>query len=209
MQRHSVIDVSELPAVAFDTQAPTWWGNFLMMSIETMTVALLITSYFYTSQNYEQWPPRSVDGLPPVHNPMPDPTIGTWLVALLTIATIPMIWADKGAHRVQKFPVLAGLSLATLAGGAALVLRFYEFSSLKCHWDDNAYASIVWGLLVLHLLYIVLEVGEAALNILWVALHGLDEKLAIDVTLSTEYWYWTVAMALVIYIVIYWAPYLM
>jgi cytochrome c oxidase subunit I+III len=86
------------------------------------------------------------------------------------------------------------------------VFRFYEFSSLKFRWDENAYASIVWGLLVLHLLYILLEVGELALNILWISLYGLDEKLAVDVTLSTEYWYWTVAMALVIYVVIYWAP---
>jgi cytochrome c oxidase subunit 3 len=209
MRRQSAIDVSDLPGVAFDSQAPTWWGNLLMMLIETMTVALLIASYFYTAQNYEQWPPPSVHRMPPIHDPIPDPTIGTWLVALLTIATIPMIWADKGAHRVQKFPVLAGLSIATAAGVAALVLRFYEFSSLKFRWDENAYASIVWALLVLHLLYIILEVGEAAINILWVALYGLDEKLAVDVTLSTEYWYWTVAIAIVIYVVIYWAPYWM
>src|SRR3954463_11462704 len=113
MQRHSAIDVSELAAVAFDSQAPTWWGNFLMMLIETMTVALLIASYFYTAQNYEQWPPPSVHRPPPTRNPLPAPPTGTWLVAVLTLATGPMVWADRGAHRVQKFPVLAGLSIAT------------------------------------------------------------------------------------------------
>jgi len=206
MRRSVAIDVSELPGVAFDWQAPTWWGNLLLMVIETVTVALLVVTYFYTAQNFDQWPPPSVHRIPPIERPLPDPTIGSWLVGLLTIATIPMIWADKGAHRLQKWPVLLGLTLASAAGIAAVVLRFYEFSALKFRWDDNAYASIVWALLVLHLLYIVLEVGEAAINVLWVALHGLDEKLGVDVTLSTEYWYWTVAMALVVYFVIYWAP---
>jgi len=206
MRRSVAIDVSELPGVAFDWQAPTWWGNLLLMVIETVTVALLVVTYFYTAQNFDQWPPPSVHQIPPIERPLPDPTFGSWLVGLLTIATIPMIWADKGAHRLQKWPVLLGLTLASAAGIAAVVLRFYEFSALKFRWDDNAYASIVWALLVLHLLYIVLEVGEAAINVLWVALHGLDEKLGVDVTLSTEYWYWTVAMALVVYFVIYWAP---
>jgi cytochrome c oxidase subunit 3 len=209
MRRQTALDISELPAVAFDWQAPTWWGNMLMMCIETMTVALLIASYFYTSQNYEHWPPPSVNRLPPIYDPLPDPTIGTCLVGLLALATIPMIWADRGAHRVEKFPVLLGMSLGTAAGIAAIVLRFYEFSAIKFRWDDNAYASLVWGLLVLHLLYIVLEVGEAAIDVIWVVWYGLDEKLAMDVTLSTEYWYWTVAVAVVIYFVVYWAPRIM
>jgi cytochrome c oxidase subunit 3 len=206
MRRQTAIDVSELPAIAFDTQAPTWWGNFLLMCIETMTVALMVASYFYLAQNFQQWPPPSVDRNPPINNPVPDLTIGTWVMALLVGATIPMVWADQGAHKVRVFPVVIGLSLGTVAGIAAIVLRFYEFQSLKFQWDENAYSSIVWGLLVLHLLYIILEVGEAAIDILWIGLHGLDEKLAVDVTLSTEYWYWTAGTALVIYFVVYWAP---
>jgi heme/copper-type cytochrome/quinol oxidase subunit 3 len=204
--RRTAIDVSDLPGVAFDTQAPQWWGNFLMMLIETMTVSLLIATYFYTAQRYEQWPPPLVHDVVTIKRPLPDPTIGTWLVGLLVIATIPMIWADKAAHKVRKLPVLIGLSLASAAGIAAIVLRFYEFPQLLFRWDENAYGSVVWGLLVLHLIYIILEVGEAAIDVIWISLHDFDEKLAVDVTLSTEYWYWTVAVALVIYVVIYWAP---
>jgi cytochrome c oxidase subunit III len=206
MRRQAVIDVSDLPAVAFDTQAPTWWGNFLMMLIETMTVALLVATYFYTAQQYKQWPPPLVHAITTIERPLPDPTIGTWLVGLLAAATIPMVWADKAAHQVRKVPVLIGLSVASAAGIAAIVLRFYEFSALQFKWDENAYASVVWALLVLHLVYIILEVAEAAIDVVWILLHDFDEKLAVDVTLSTEYWYWTVAVALVVYIVIYWAP---
>src|SRR3954465_6395478 len=150
MHSHAAIDVSDFPGVSFDTQAPTWWGNFLMMLIETMTVALLVTTYFYTSQQYKQWPPPLVHGIKTIERPLPDPTIGTWLVGLLVLATVPMIWADKAAHEVRKFPVLIGLSLASAAGIAAIVLRFYEFQALRFRWDENAYGSVVWALLVLH-----------------------------------------------------------
>jgi hypothetical protein len=88
-------------------------------------------------------------------------------------------------------------------------LRVYEFSAVKFLWDENAYASIVWGMLVLHLFYLILEVAEAGIDVVWVAIYGLDEKLADDVTLSTGYWYWTVAIALVVYLVIYWSPYIL
>jgi heme/copper-type cytochrome/quinol oxidase subunit 3 len=209
MRRHSAIDVAGLPGVAMDSQSPPWWGNMLMMCIETMTVALLVATYFYTAQKYGHWPPPSVHRLPPIEKPIPDPTYGSWLVGLLVFATIPMIWADRAAHRLEQFGTIVGMSIGTLAGIAAIVLRVYEFSAVKFLWDENAYASIVWGMLVLHLFYLILEVAEAGIDVLWVAIYGLDEKLADDVTLSTGYWYWTVAIALVFYLVIYWAPYIL
>jgi heme/copper-type cytochrome/quinol oxidase subunit 3 len=209
MLRNTYIDVSELPGSAFDSQSPVWWGNTLLMLIETMTLALLIVSYFYLSQNFEFWPPPSVSQLPPIHDPDPDLAIGSWLVGLLAIATIPMIWADRGAHNMQRFPVLAGTSLGALAGVIAIVLRIFEFGAVKVRWDENAYGSLVWALLFIHLLYLIVEVGEIVLNVLWIAMHGMDEKHAVDVTLSTGFWYWTAATAVVIYGVIYWAPRLM
>src|SRR5215207_2940656 len=101
MRRNTYIDVSDLPGSAFDSQAPVWWGNLLLMLIETMTVLLLITSYFYLAQNFEHWPPPSVSQIPPIYNPLPDLPMGTWLVGLLVVATIPMVWADRGAHNRQ------------------------------------------------------------------------------------------------------------
>jgi cytochrome c oxidase subunit III len=201
-----VIDASRLPASAFGSQEPSWWGNTLFMLIETVSVVLLIVSYFYVIQNFPEWPPPAAERNPPVYRPMPDLSISSWVAGLLVVATIPMVWADFGAHKLKKFPVLTGLSLGLVAGTIALILRFYEFGALKFRWDENAYASIVWGLLVLHLLYLLFEVAEVGINIVWILLHGLDEKHAIDVTLSTAYWYWTMAIGTVIYGVVYWSP---
>ena len=41
------IDVSKLPIDALDQPSPVWWGNTLMIFIESMTVILLLAAYFY------------------------------------------------------------------------------------------------------------------------------------------------------------------
>jgi cytochrome c oxidase subunit III len=206
LQPRPSYDVASLPGSDFDSQAPVWWGNFLFMTIETMTIALLVTSYFYVAQNFEEWPPPSVERAIPLYEPEPDLWYGSWGVGLLVAATPFMVWADGAARKRRTIPVILGLTVATLAGIAALVLRYFEFPAVKFKWDENAYASIVWALLILHWSYLLLEVAEAGINILWVLLHGLDEKHAVDVSLSTAYWYWTAGIGVVVYVVVYWAP---
>jgi hypothetical protein len=64
----------------------------------------------------------------------------------------------------------------------------------------------VWSLLGLHLVYILIEVLEYAVMVLWVWVFGLGQNQAGDVILTSAYWYWTVAVGVVIYLVVYWFP---
>ena len=45
-------------------------------------------------------------------------------------------------------------------GIAPLVLRFYEFPAMHVRWDSNAYGSIVWTLLGLHLTHLITDLGD-------------------------------------------------
>jgi heme/copper-type cytochrome/quinol oxidase subunit 3 len=102
--------------------------------------------------------------------------------------------------------LMLGFAAMTLVGVGSFALRLYEFPGLRFHWSDNAYASTVWALLVLHLFYIVLAAGEVGILAVWLFLHGLDEKHAVDATLTAGYWYWTAGTVAVIYAVVYWVP---
>jgi heme/copper-type cytochrome/quinol oxidase subunit 3 len=117
-----------------------------------------------------------------------------------------MYWADRAAYKFQAGRVMFGLFVASVMGIVALVLRYYEFAALEFAWNDNAYGSLIWGLLVLQTLYLILEIAEAAILVLWIPLYGLDKKLGADVTLATGYWVWTASTAVVVYAVVYWAP---
>ncbi len=206
MRPRPALDVADLPATAFDSQAPVWWGNTLLMVIETVTVVLLVVTYYYLIQDFNVWPPISGEQPTPRYEPLPDLHASTLFVGLIAVATLPMIWADRACRKLRTAPTVIGLLLALAAGIGAIVFRIYEFKALHFWYDENAYASIVWTLLFMHLLYVILEVAEAGIDIVWILVHGLDEKIAVDVTMATAYWYWMVAMALIVYFVVYWSP---
>ena len=50
------IDVSNTPDAVFGARSPVWWGNTLLILIESTTMVLLIASYFYIRQNFDEWP---------------------------------------------------------------------------------------------------------------------------------------------------------
>jgi cytochrome c oxidase subunit III len=200
------IDVAGLPPSAFDSRAPVWWGNTLMVLIETTTVLLAIVTYFYIRQNFDAWPPPRGDVQPAMFHPVPDLPAGTANAILLALSLVPMILVDRAARPRNEWMVKAGLLVLCGVSIAALVLRVFEFPALHVRWDDNAYGSVAWGLVVLHAIYLVLAAAEVFIVTLWVFLHDLDEKHAMDVTLTATYWYWTVGTWLVLYAIVYWAP---
>ena len=39
---HKPLDVSGLPSTTFDTKAPLWWGNTMLLFIETAMFGILV-----------------------------------------------------------------------------------------------------------------------------------------------------------------------
>jgi heme/copper-type cytochrome/quinol oxidase subunit 3 len=200
-----VIDVSRLPPTAFDARAPVWWGNLLFVLIETMGVAILAAAYFYLRQNFDSWPPPRVNDQPALFDPAPDLPAGTANVILLAASCIPMWIIDHGVRRGAKWVPL-GLVGMGLVGVISMVLRGFEFPAMKFWWDDNAYGSLVWTILGFHLVYLIAATGEILVLAYWLVRYGIDEKHAVDVTLTGGYWYWTAGMWLPLYVILYWIP---
>src|SRR6266850_1882945 len=148
-----ILDVSHLPDNAFDMRSPVWWGNTLMILIESTCFAMYLT--------------------------------------------------DKAARRLKDKPVIIGLMLMFIVAIVAIILRFYEFAGTKFRWSDNAYASIVWTLLGLHLTYLIMAAGEFFIMGIWTITHPLDAHHAHDITLAGGSWYWIAGTWIVIYFVIY------
>jgi heme/copper-type cytochrome/quinol oxidase subunit 3 len=204
VKARATLDVSHLPTSAFDERSPLWWGNLLLVLIETTTLAIMLASYFYLRMNFEQWPPPKVDVHPPIHEPWPDLGAATAAVVLMLAACLPMYWTDMAARRQERGKVLLGLGLMLAVSVAAVVLRGYEFHATKVWWNDNAYASVVWTTLGVALTYQLAAAGEFLIMLLWIATNKLDEKHALDVTLAGGFWYWVAGTGAVVYAVIFW-----
>ena len=205
MSTRTVIDVSELPHHEFDTYDPVWWGNNFLLAIETSMFAILIATYFYLRQNFALWPPP-VAQLTATLNPLPELSYGTANTILLLASCFPMILTDLSARRGNRTMSRIGLVIAVAVGVVALVLRSFEYAAVYFRWDSNAYGSIVWFMLGMHNLHLFVLTTEAVLLTVWVFTREYDMKHRVDIVTLAVYWYWVVAIWLLLYAIIYFTP---
>src|SRR5215213_622519 len=200
------IDVSELPSTLFDYNEPIWWGNALLLMIETTMFGILVAVYFSVWMNLSPFPPPLVDRFPVIYNPVPDLTVPTINLIVLLVSLIPGILLDLSARKKDEAKVKIFLIITLLFNIAAIVLRFYEFDALYFKWDDNAYGSITWMILGTHLLHLFVLCAEDVFLLSWTLAEGLDEKHALDITVTAVYWYWIVGIWIFLYALVYLAP---
>lgn len=205
MSTRTVIDVSELPHHEFDTYDPVWWGNNMLLAIETSMFAILIATYFYLRQNFSLWPPP-LASLTASLRPLPDLGYGTATTILLVVSCIPLILADLAARRGNRPVAQVTLVIGVACGLAAMVLRAYEFSAMHFRWDSNAYGSIVWFMLGMHAMHLLVLTSETVLLTIWVFTREFDMKHRVDIVTVAVYWYWVVAIWLFIYTIVYFTP---
>ena len=203
----SVIDVSDLPPSALDHRSPIWIGNGLLLAIETTMFAILAATYFYLRQNFENWPPPQVNYIPPNLHPAPDLFWGTINLVVILAAVFAMFVADRATLRFDKNTVLIATFSTVVLGVVAIALRFCEFHGTQFKWNDNAYASIVWAILVMHLIHLLVGISEDGFMFAYMLKYGMDDKHARDVRVTAVYWYWIGGIWLPLYAIIYFGPY--
>jgi cytochrome c oxidase subunit 3 len=203
------LDVAELPPDTMDHRSPIWWGNLLMIVIESMMFALLIGAYFYLRGTNAQWPPPQSNRAIGIFDTNPSLFWPTINLAVILVSSIPMILADRAALRLACGSVMWGVGLTILIGLVAIGLRFApfgEFAALNFRWDDNAYGSITWIIVGLHLLHLIVGTCENGIMFAWMARHGLDQKHARDIRVTAVYWYWIVGLWILLYAIVYLGP---
>lgn len=206
MKPRAVIDASKLPDHGWDSDAPLWWGNLLLIFIETSSVALLLASYFYIRRNFWEWPPPRVSFLPHLVDPNPYLGAATIDTILVILACVPMYWTDMAARKKQRAKIILGLGIMLVVTLAAIGLRWHELRDVHFRWDDNAYASCIWWILGLHLFYLITTLVEFGILFAWGLVHPYEDKHALDVTLMGGFWYWVAGMWAIIYVVLWWYP---
>jgi len=155
------LDVSELPSTMFDDKANLWWGNNWGLAIETTVFGILVALYFSVRMSISQWlPPRTTPGLPVLQNPLPDLTFPTIVLVIFLISLGPAIYLDLSARRKDIFGIKVGLILTLAFNVVLLVFRYYEFDALHFKWNDNAYGSVTWTILGMHMIHLLVMAAE-------------------------------------------------
>jgi cytochrome c oxidase subunit III len=206
VKEEKVVEIGNLPSVAYGAESPLWWGNTLLLFIETTAFILLLASYFYIRINYLNWPPPRIN-LPPYWlHPLPRLMISSTNMIVLLISCIPAVMMHRASLKMNQAGVQFGLALCFVFGVAAILLRFYEFPGLILRYNDNAYGSITWMILGTHLLHLFVMTSEVLIVASYAFTKPMDQKHALDVTLTAIYWYWVAGIWILFYIIIYWFP---
>jgi cytochrome c oxidase subunit III len=193
-----VLDLSGLPTYAYGNRSLMWWGTWGMILIEGTVFALAIVAYFYLSEHSFSWPPA----------PRKPPALlfGTANVIVLLLSAIPNQWTKHVAERADLPKVQIGLLICIVFAAASLALRALEFGALNTAWNDSAYGSIVFALLVLHTIHLVTDFIDTVVLTVLMFTSRISGRRFVDVSENALYWYFVVASWLVIYATIYLAP---
>lgn len=189
--------VGALPDYGFGFKSLLAWGVLGFMAVEGTAFVMAMASYLYLRGQSALWPP---EGQPP------SLIWGTAFTIVLLLSEIPNVLIDKAARREDGRLVRILLLTMTAFAVALIVLRFLEFGALSTRWDQNAYASIVWALLILHITHLLTDFGETVgLDVTAFAM-PMDGARFSDVSDNAVYWHFVVGSWLPIYALVYWGP---
>lgn len=191
------LNVSDLPTVVFGHRSVVWLGLMGMMAIEGTAFAIVLAAYFYLRTRANDWPP----GLQP-----PMLLAGSLNTAVFLVSIVPNAWTKKRAEAGDCSGTRTGLVIMTAVGVLNLVLRWFEFRSLNCTWDANAYASVTWTLLGLHSVHLVTDWFDTVVLTVLFFTDRVEGKRYMDASENSDYWYFVVFAWLPIYAVLYLAP---
>jgi cytochrome c oxidase subunit 3 len=192
------LDVSHLPNYGFGTRTPIWWGNTVMLLIETTMFGICLVTYFYLRQIARQWPPRTMDV------PELGPTVANLVVLAVGSA---FMYAAGQAVETRSLRLMRWLLAAVVAAGlVSLGVRAVELDVVHFKWSTHAYGSIFWTTMGLHTLHLLTATLESVALVYQLYRGPVYMKHLHDLRLAAVYWHWMVLILVPIDFVLYVVP---
>ena len=192
------VDLSELPTVTFGSRSLMWWGTLGFMTIEGWTLALLVGAYLYLRQNYEAWPP--------LRTPNPSLLIPTINLVIFLVSLVPAKLVERAGKRLDEAGVKRWLVVMSLISLPTIILRWWELWALNTRWDSTAYGSAVWTIVGFHTSLLLLDICDTLGLTGLFLFKKLPVKTFSDAADNSFYWYFTVAVWIPVYLILYVGP---
>jgi cytochrome c oxidase subunit 3 len=153
--------------------------------------------YFYLRLKVADWPPSL---------PNPDLRYGTINLLVVLASIVPAAMSKRAAEKFDLPRARLWLVILILFGLVSVALRGFEYTTLNCRWDDNAYGSIVWVLLSMHTIHVATDVVDSIVLAVLAFTYPVTGPRFVDLSENSLYWYFIVAWWVPIYVTIYFMP---
>jgi cytochrome c oxidase subunit 1/cytochrome c oxidase subunit I+III len=167
------------------------------MLMEGSAFALALATYVYLMNANGQWPLAS---------PPPDLAWGTAQTILLVASLVPTWFMSRAARRLDRQRAVFWAVIVAVLNAAAVVIRALEFPHLNTRWDQDAYGSITWALMLLHTTHLLTDFVDTGFLTIFLFTHPISSDRLSDLDDDALYWAFVVASWLPIYLLVYWAP---
>ncbi|MFI6231229.1 heme-copper oxidase subunit III [Micromonospora echinospora] len=179
-----------------------WWGMVMFVVTEATLFACLLGSYYYLRFQYGgQWPPPGIEP--------PELLLPLVMTAVLVPSSLPVIWAERGIRKGQRWRLRSGLAATLLLGVTFLALQAIEYTDKLRHFTitTDAYGSLFYVVTGFHGLHVA--VGLTMITWLLVAsLRGgsFGAHRHDRVRNAAIYWHFVDAVWVVILFTVYLSP---
>jgi heme/copper-type cytochrome/quinol oxidase subunit 3 len=177
-----------------------WWGMVLFVTTEATFFAAALGSYFYLRFQAQQWPPPGIEA--------PKLMKVVIMTAVLLPSSVPVMWAEHGIRKGQRWRLRAGLAITLVLGLSFLGLQVWEYSEdLKKHtFTTDAYSSLFYGITTFHGFHVAVGV----LMVGWLLAASLRGSFGYRrherVRLTAIYWHFVDIVWVAIFLSLYISP---
>jgi heme/copper-type cytochrome/quinol oxidase subunit 3 len=200
MELRPVANVADLPTTTSGHRSIAWWGTVGFIVIEGTTLFICAMSYLYLRVVVGQWAPA--------YAPAPALGVAAVQVALMVASNVPMVLVDRAARRLDLTAIRAGLVIMSLLAVVMCLLRGFEFAALNVRWDDNAYGTAAWAILVSHGTLLLLETIELLGQTRLMFSPNLEQRDLAAVSDSALYWYFMTSVWVPLAAIAFLTPYI-
>jgi heme/copper-type cytochrome/quinol oxidase subunit 3 len=200
MELRPVANVADLPTATFGHRSIAWWGTIGFIVIEGTTLFICAMSYLYLRVTVGQWAPA--------YAPRPDLGVAAVQAALMVVSNVPMVLVDRAARRLDLTAVRAGMVIMSLLAVVMCVLRGFEFAALNVRWDENAYGTAAWAILVSHATLLLVETIETLVQTSLTFSPKLEQRDISAISDNALYWYFMTSMWVPLAGIAFLTPYL-
>jgi cytochrome c oxidase subunit 3 len=178
--------VSPLPSRSFEARrsATAWIGMLVFLGSWAMMFAALFFAYGILRARSSSWPPPGTPLLPLVL-----PLCNTLLIGGASAALERALWSARRGRRVGVLPAIAA-ALVLGSGFVGLqVLLWFRVWAAGLRPDGGPYASVLYGLTVVHALHVAVGLAGLAYCTLRAAGGAFTPIRHVGLRLWTAYWH--------------------
>jgi heme/copper-type cytochrome/quinol oxidase subunit 3 len=197
----AVLPPGNLPRDLSGARSPLLYAVALLLAIEGVVFALLITSYFYLGLAHEHWPPIAFD--------RPDLTLPSLANLVLLLSLAPAHLATRGVAAGRQERLVFAWPLGLLLVAAYVLLNTVQYARQDHDWTVHAYTSVDWtmgGYGMLHAITLLLFGGTVW--VLGLKGHFTSQRRA-GLQAALLYWYFVAIGSLLLYAAQHLSPYLL